>query len=214
MVSILFYFFRIHISYCPLFSSGGTMRKNDIDSTTASSGSHARAWWLDSNDNSYQMTIYKKCMCGQGSPFDAGKKIAPGNSLADLYPELAKQWNYEKNGDLTPYDITTGSSRKIWWICPETGKIWKASPKSRVESRHYKSPYMTNRVILKGVNDLATCIPDVGKEVSPNNDLTAHQLSPYSSKKAIWRCSKCDHEWITRFILWTIRTNMVSYTKG
>ena len=171
--------------------------KNNVDPTTVSSGSHIKAWWVDSNKNSYQMSIYKKCIEGQGSPFDVGKKIAPGKSFADLHPELAEQWNYEKNGDLTPYDVTIGSSRKIWWVCPETGETWEATPKYRVKSGHCKSPYMANKIILKGINDLETCIPEIGKEVSPNNDLAAHELSPYSGKKTVWRCSKCSHEWVT-----------------
>ena len=169
--------------------------KNDIDPTTISSGSDIKAWWVDSNDNSYQMTIYKKCICGQGSPFDAGKKIAPGNSLAELYPELAKQWNYEKNGDLTPYDVTTGSSRQLWWICPETGKTWKASPKYRVKSGHCKSPYMTGKRVLKGYNDLGTFYPEVCKEFSSENDFSPYEVVAHSRKRAKWVCNTCLHEW-------------------
>lgn len=169
--------------------------KNDIDPTTLSSGSHTKVWWVDSNNNSYQMSIYKKCIDGQGSPFDAGKKIAPGNSLADLYPELAKQWNYEKNGELTPYDITTGSSRQLWWICPETGKTWKASPKYRVKSGHCKSPYMTGKRVLKGYNDLGTFYPEICKEFSSENDFSPYEVVVHSKKRAKWVCTTCSHEW-------------------
>jgi len=169
--------------------------KNDIDPTTISSGSDIKAWWVDSNDNSYQMTIYKKCICGQGSPFDAGKKIAPGNSLADLYPELAKQWNYEKNGELSPYDVTTGSSRQLWWVCPETGKTWKASPKYRVKSGHCKSPYMTGKRVLKGYNDLGTFYPEICKEFSSKNDFSPYEVVAHSKKRAKWICNTCSHEW-------------------
>ena len=171
--------------------------KNDIDPTTISSGSDIKAWWVDSNNNSYQMSIYKKCIDGQGSPFDAGKKIAPGNSLADLYPELAKQWNYEKNGDITPYDVTTGSSRQLWWICPETGKTWKASPKYRVKSGHCKSPYMTGKRVLKGYNDLGTFYPEICKEFSSKNDFSPYEVVAHSKKRAKWVCNTCSHEWET-----------------
>ena len=33
------------------------------------------------------------------------------------YPELVKEWHPTKNGDLTPKDVTHGSSKKIWWLC-------------------------------------------------------------------------------------------------
>lgn len=55
---------------------------------------------------------------------------ARGRSLAEKNPELAKQWNYEKNGDLRPEMVTVGSGRKAWWIC-EYGHEWQASIGSR-----------------------------------------------------------------------------------
>ena len=39
-------------------------------------------------------------------------------SLADERPDLAKEWNYEKNGDLKPEDVSCGSNKKVWWKLP------------------------------------------------------------------------------------------------
>ena len=33
-------------------------------------------------------------------------------SLAEARPDLAKEWNYEKNGDLRPEDMSYGSKKK------------------------------------------------------------------------------------------------------
>ena len=33
-------------------------------------------------------------------------------SLAENYPEIAKQWHPTKNGNLTPYDFSYGSKKK------------------------------------------------------------------------------------------------------
>ena len=30
-------------------------------------------------------------------------------------PELAKEWDYQKNDKLRPEQVTKGSKRKIWW---------------------------------------------------------------------------------------------------
>lgn len=38
-------------------------------------------------------------------------------SLADAYPEIAKQWDYIKNTDYTPKTVAQTSSKKVWWIC-------------------------------------------------------------------------------------------------
>ena len=38
-------------------------------------------------------------------------------SLAETHPEVAKQWHPTKNEDLTPFNVTSGSSKKVWWKC-------------------------------------------------------------------------------------------------
>jgi hypothetical protein len=45
------------------------------------------------------------------------RKPPKGKSLADLNPDLAKQWHPTKNGDLTPFDVMTGSIHEAWWKC-------------------------------------------------------------------------------------------------
>ena len=41
------------------------------------------------------------------------RKPPKGNSLAELNPELAKQWHTSKNGDLTPSDFFAKSVEMI-----------------------------------------------------------------------------------------------------
>ena len=43
---------------------------------------------------------------------------------------LTKEWNYEKNGDLTPSDVLPNSGKKVWWKCSE-GHEWQATIASR-----------------------------------------------------------------------------------
>lgn len=65
--------------------------------------------------------------CGKCS----GKQVGFKNCLATKNPELAKEWHPTLNGDLTPYDFTSGSStNKVWWLCSE-GHEWDAFIKSR-----------------------------------------------------------------------------------
>ena len=41
------------------------------------------------------------------------------NILSVKYPEIAKWWDYDKNGDMTPEDVTYGSGRTVYWKCEE-----------------------------------------------------------------------------------------------
>lgn len=64
------------------------------------------------------------------------RKIQNGfNDLATQCPEIAKEWNYAKNGDLKPTEVFAKSGKKVWWIKkyddPLTGKTfcfeWQSS---------------------------------------------------------------------------------------
>ena len=49
-------------------------------------------------------------------------------------PNLATEWNYDKNNDLTPRDVTPNSHKKVWWKCSE-GHEWQAIIKNRNKGR-------------------------------------------------------------------------------
>ena len=42
------------------------------------------------------------------------------NCLENLNPELSKQWHPTKNGKLTPSNVTTGYSKKVWCKCKQS----------------------------------------------------------------------------------------------
>ena len=47
-------------------------------------------------------------------------KLIKGESdLATLHPDLVKEWHPIKNGDLMSEDISSGSGKEVWWLCPE-----------------------------------------------------------------------------------------------
>lgn len=50
-----------------------------------------------------------------------GRKPESGKSLGDLYPKLLSEWDYEANGEITPFDVFPHSGKKYWWICPICG---------------------------------------------------------------------------------------------
>lgn len=64
------------------------------------------------------------------------------NNLQVERPDLAKEWDSEKNMPLTPSDVTTGSSKKVWWKCSK-GHSWQSVIANRV--RWSGCPYCNNR---------------------------------------------------------------------
>ncbi|MCH5316307.1 MAG: zinc-ribbon domain-containing protein, partial [Eubacterium sp.] len=40
--------------------------------------------------------------------------------------ELMAEWNWERNTDVTPSQLTIGSHKKVWWKCNK-GHEWQAT---------------------------------------------------------------------------------------
>ena len=128
----------------------------------------------------------------------AGKVVIPGeNDLATLYPEVAEQWDGEKNGTLTAKEVSPYSNRKAWWRCREDHS-WQAPVAARTK-RSSRCPYCTGRKVLAGYNDLATVEPFVAMQWHPalNGDLTPEQVTAGSRRYVWWQCS-LGHVWKAR----------------
>ena len=116
------------------------------------------------------------------------------NSLLYTNPYLAKEWNYEKNGNLKPEHILANSSKKVWWKCKK-GHEWQTTIANR-NSLGRNCPYCSNQKILKGSNDLVTVNPKLASEwnYEKNGDLIPEDFFASSNQKVWWKCSK-GHEW-------------------
>jgi hypothetical protein len=157
-----------------------------------------KVWWKcdKGDDHEYEMTITNKTKQKQGCPICSGRKVALSNCLATINPDVAKEWHPTKNGELTPFDFTSSSDKKVWWQCPEGDEHeWEASLNSRARGRG--CPVCAGRKVVLS-NCLATINPDVAKEWHPtkNGELTPFDFVTYSSKKVWWKCDKGDdHEY-------------------
>lgn len=54
-----------------------------------------------------------------------------GKTIIDVFPDVVKCWNYEKNGDLRPDNMAAMSNKKVWWKCSECGREWQSSISNR-----------------------------------------------------------------------------------
>ena len=132
---------------------------------------------------------------GHGCPYCAGRKPILGKTdLKSQNPRLADEWDYEKN-DTNPEDYTTGSGKKVWWICKKCNYSWQATILSR---KTRGCPRCNNKIVWKGVNDLASQHPRLAKEWSDNNTCGPDEVFETSSKIALWVCALCKHEWSAR----------------
>lgn len=121
------------------------------------------------------------------------KNIVPGQSFKDVFPEIALQWDYEKNGDKTPDMFTPYANQYAYWKC-EKGHTWRAMISSRARGNGCK--YCSNRALWRGDNDLATATPYLLKEwdYDLNTSFGPEDVTYTKNEKVHWVCG-AGHKW-------------------
>ena len=118
--------------------------KNDVNPSEIFGGGERVVYWTCEKGHSYSKVLRKR-IAGEGCPICSGKKVLAGfNDLATVCPDVAKSWNYTKNGEALPTHITAHSNKKFWWIC-EHGHEWEAKVCNRVNGRGCPECYKTQK---------------------------------------------------------------------
>lgn len=155
--------------------------------------SNDKITWQCGKGHKWEATVGNR-VHGTNCPVCHGSMALAGETdLATLHPDVASEWDYDKNGELKPTQVRPGSSKKVWWICNKAGHSWDALIAKRALGSQ-GCPICSNRRIVAGINDLATTNPDLAKQYSPGNRLKATEVSGRSSRKAIWEC-EYGHKW-------------------
>lgn len=127
-------------------------------------------------------------------------KATPQYNLAVLHPELAKLWHHSRNGNLTPYDVTPGSNKIVWWLC---STITPCGCTHEYEQAIYSKvggnrgcPFCSNPPKRHCFHkSLAFICPDISRFWHPtkNGYLTPEHFTPMSNKEAYWICTDCPY---------------------
>ena len=155
-----------------------------------------KVWWRCEKGHSWQSPVNGVAANGTRCPYCAGYKAIPGETdIVTLFPKVAAEWDYDKNGDLDPRYVCPGSHTKVWWLCTK-GHSWQSAPYSRTKENSAGCPYCTGKKVLAGFNDLETLNPELAWEwYQPlNGDLTPSDVTLGSNKKVWWCCSE-NHVW-------------------
>lgn len=166
-----------------------------IDVSNVSYGSIKKYYWICSKGHKWSASMNQRAGKKTGCPICANKAVCKGiNDLATTNPELAEEWDWNKNKGITPAMFTAGSGKKVWWSCRKHGHLWQASISKRVNGRG--CPVCLGKKVLIGFNDLATAHLELAEEW----DYTKNTFSPYevtagANKKAFWICKKCGYQW-------------------
>lgn len=163
--------------------------KNSMSPSEVTPYSNKKVTWKCELGHTWEATVANRAS-GHGCPYCAGKKVWAGfNDLATENPELAEEWS-DRN-EFSPTEVTSHSNKKIWWKCPECGYEYQATPNARSGSDSKKAtgcPCCANRVIVMGVNDLATTDPELAKEYVYEKNPSLDKVKFH--EKVWWRCKE------------------------
>jgi len=165
--------------------------KNNFGPSDIVFGSTKKVWWKCKKGHEWKAIICSRVK-GNGCPYCSGLKTCKANCLAIKNPKLAKEWNYSKNKNLTPYKIAPNSHKKVWWKC-ENSHEWKYMVKDRHRAKH-GCPYCSGKKAT-----IQTCLATLRPDLLEEWDYNENTLSPYeitlgSDKKVWWKCKK-NHKW-------------------
>ena len=158
-------------------------------------GSGIQVWWQCKAGHEWKTRIKSRTYLNTGCPYCSGRQPILGKTdLATKYPQLSKEWHPNKNGALTPQDVSKGSKKKVWWQC-DSGHEWQSTINNRTKGNG--CPYCAGKKALSGFNDFATTHPALAREwhSTKNKKLTPNMVKPCSNRKVWWQCSHCGHEY-------------------
>lgn len=143
-------------------------------------------WICNKCVEEYPATVANRTAHNSGCPHCCNRKANYKNCLETKYPALAKEWDYEKNGNLTPKDVTPGTEKEVYWKC-EKGHSFKNWIYLRTMQKDPTCPQCKlDRESLQTKN------PELSLwwDYENNSPLTPDQITFASNLVVGWKCKK------------------------
>lgn len=134
-------------------------------------------------------------LSGKGCKYCAHQAFHHLESLAVLYPDIAAEWDYEKNKEtgITPNDIGIDSKQEFWWHCDKgCDHSFKATISYRVHRKSGCAVCHGKQIVYE--RSFGFLYPKLAEEWCAENDKTPFEVSPGSEYEALWKCSNPNHE--------------------
>lgn len=179
-------------TYYPKISKQWHPSKNgDLKPSEVLFGARKNIWWKCERGHEWQAWLYSRDPKTDGCKACINKVVVRGeNDLESCFPEISKEWDFDKNGATKPSNVTYGSPRSFYWKCSK-GHSFKLSVYQR--TKHGTScKYCSGNAIEPGVSDLLTLYPAISERFAQalNPSVNVNEIAPQSKKKYIWNCDK------------------------
>jgi hypothetical protein len=96
-------------------------------------GSRRKVWWLCEKGHWW---IARVCDRTRGMKCTFCRELGKQGEqrMADVKPDLLKEWHPSRNSDLRAREVSSQHKDKVWWICSQ-GHEWAATVRSRLTGK-------------------------------------------------------------------------------
>lgn len=180
---------------------------NEINPSEIRSNSTQRIQWKCHICNYKWSTKLNQRANGSACPICSHKEqgirrtIPPkGKSLWDVFPEIAKEWDYDKN-EKEPTDFFPKSHFSAYWICPYCGQSYEAVISNRTAGHGCNKCAAINRGKKQRIAPFELSVAHE-EELLQDWDYEANDAEPdkvyaNSNIRREWICHICGHHWST-----------------
>lgn len=151
--------------------------------------SKVKVWWkcLESGYEWEESPSRRNLQSSTQSPAVLGRVAVYGfNDLASAVPDIVHSWS--SSNPFSPKEVVAKSNTKIRLIDVRTGAEWDDTAK-KVNNRGCVLPHK----LVKGLNDLKTCRPDLASQLDPSLDPSDFTVN--SNEKVTWICPETGEKW-------------------
>ena len=114
------------------------------------------------------------------------------SSLAITHPQIASEWNQDRNGTITPKMVSYGSHVKFWWKCSVCSNEWKTAVCDRTTGKKGCPICAKKFLSLRYRKSNESFIQELSV-INPNlMPLEEYQTTHF---KILIRCLVCGYEW-------------------
>lgn len=96
-------------------------------------GSRKKIWWLCEQGHWWSASVYDR-LRGMSCTYCRSLQKPAERSMADVKPELLKEWHPSRNRDISAREATCSHSDQVWWLC-QNGHEWPATIRARLSGK-------------------------------------------------------------------------------
>lgn len=107
-------------------------KNTDIAPNKIGYGSGRKVWWICSTCHYEWAAVITDRTQGRGCPACTGRVVVAGRNDLETWCknnkklDILDEWDYEKNDNINPSTIHSGSNKRYWWKCKH-GHSWKVA---------------------------------------------------------------------------------------